>query len=265
MKNIIFFITHKTLTTEHADCTFYSMSQQNIDIKFDVLYLYNTHSDELSNEYLLELYNKYELHRFFNEVKVFDYKEKTKTLCDDIRNIREYVCSKYNLEDRVLLLKSDCLLSKNYFSDIMSLPKDRNVYFVAPFICAKERVTNDEIYDYINRDKFISSDDITFFVEDTNHTRNNDFNNRPNVSILDEQIKFTSCYVIQDFSCHFLTVGLFPYVMIGNQTWGGTNFSNLIGHFIPTDRSFVVHKYHDIISENRSTGREGPVESWLLS
>ncbi len=34
---------------------------------------------------------------------------------------------------------------------------------------------------------------------------------------------------------------------------------------IETDRSFTVHKYHDIRSENRETGREGPVEQWITS
>lgn len=52
---------------------------------------------------------------------------------------------------------------------------------------------------------------------------------------------------------------------IQHQSWGGVKFYKLRNFYIGTDRSFVIHKYHDIKSENRSTDREGPVESWLRS
>jgi hypothetical protein len=52
---------------------------------------------------------------------------------------------------------------------------------------------------------------------------------------------------------------------IKNQSWGGVNLSNLVPYFIETNNSFVVHKYHDIISENRNKDREGPVAEWLNS
>jgi hypothetical protein len=267
MKSIIFFITHKTLGVEYATACFYSLSkQENVSGKFDTLYIYNTHQDELSNDTLIDLYEKFNLNTFFGEIKLFDYNPNTeKALGADISTIRNYVTKNYVKEDRVLLLKSDCLLSKNYFNDILSLPVDIPVYFVAPFICAKERIPDTEIFEYISRSSYIQSDNITFFVEDQIGSSNNDFNNRPGVNVTDNNIKFTSCYVIRDFSCHFLSVGLFDFVHIAVQSWGGVNFSSLFNYFIGTDRSFVVHKYHSIVSENRVTDREGPVVSWLKS
>ena len=103
------------------------------------------------------------------------------------------------------------------------------------------------------------------FRSDQYQSQNNDFNNRDGVNITDDSIKFTSCYVIRDFSCHFLSVGLMNRINIEHKTWGGVNFQALAEHFIPTNRCFVIHKYHDIISENRQNDREGPVSEWLRS
>jgi hypothetical protein len=267
MKNIVFFITHKTLGVEHAKASFLSLSRQEpISKKFDALYIYNSHENELSNDLLISFYTTFNLDRYFKEIKIFNYNVLThKSLGADITAIKDYVKHNYAAHDRVLLLKSDCILSKNYFQDIFSLPVDKPVYFVAPFICAKERISDVEIFEYATRDLYIPSDDITFFVEDQTNSRNNDFVNRPGVNVTDEQIKFTSCYVITDFSCHFISINLLDNIIIEFQSWGGAKFYYLTNYFIGTDRSFVIHKYHDIISENRSTDREGPVVSWLKS
>lgn len=268
MKNCIVFITHKTLGYDHALCTFYSIKNQvnASNIKFDDLYIYNTHEDELSSEFLVEYIIKFEIDKLFTNIKLLKSERETKSLSEDISLIRQYFKNEYSYEDRILLLKSDCILSKNYFNEILSIPQDKkDIYFVAPFICAKKRVSNEEIFEYSKRDSVIFSDDITFFVEDQYQSDNTDFNTRTNFKITDDQIKFTSCYVIRDFSCHFLNVGLMDSINITQQSWGGVNFQALSNFFIPTNRCFVIHKYHDILSENRNMDREGPVSEWLKS
>lgn len=267
LKNIVVFITHKTLLEDHANCTFFSMALQSVpsNKKFDCLYIYNTHQEELSNKYLFELFNYYKLINYFNEIKILNNENKTSSLGEDILYINNFFISNYDKNDRVLFLKSDCILSKNYFEEILNIEKEKSVYFVAPFICAKSRISNQEILYYSQRDKFIKSDECTFFVEDQKRTNDNDFNNRTNLSIYDEKIKFTSCYVIRDFSCHFISINLLDKINIQIKSWGGCNFSNLVDFFIETDKCFVIHKYHDIISENRLENREGPVHSWLNS
>jgi hypothetical protein len=268
MKNIVVFITHKTLTYEHVLCSIYGMVKQDVysDKVFDALYIYNTNEKEVSTDNIRESITSSNLNKFFNEIKVLNPSNETKSLGEDISLIKEYVKSNYNPEDRVLLLKSDTILSKNYFDEILKIPEDKkDIYFVAPFICAKRRVRNDEIFEYTDRDSVVLSDDITFFVEDSDQSENNDFNFRKHVNITDEEIKFTSCYVIRDFSCHFLNVGLFDKIKIEHKSWGGVNFEGLKEYFISTDLCFVVHKYHNVISENRNSEREGPVEDWLLS
>ena len=267
MKYILFFITHKTLSLENCELTFKSISLQNKTKQFDKLYIYNTHSDELSNTDIIKIYDKYKLNVFFKEFAIFNYNiTSEKTLGRDIYNICEYCLTNYNLDDRILFLKSDCLLSINYFDEIFNIQYNINeIYFTSPFICAKKRVPNNEILDYIQRNTYIPSDEITFFVEDEFHSNNNDFNNRPNASIYDNNIKFVSCYVIFDWSVHLISVNLLNKLLITSQSWGGVNLRNLENYFISTNKCFTVHKYHNIISENRDSEREGPVEKWLLS
>lgn len=268
MKTVVFFITHKTLGFEHACATLGSIAKQSLvpEKKFDKFYIYNTHSEELSNQTIEELYYKLKLDRFFNELTVFDYHPSThKSLGADVNNICSYMKNHYQAQDRFLLLKSDCVLSKNYFNDLIGLPESQPVYFVAPWICAKERISDQEIFQYSQRDNFVRSDKITFFVEDQTNSENNDFYNRPGVQVTDEEIKFTSCCVITDFSCHYLSVQLIPQISINFQSWGGVNFGRLRQYYIGTEKSFVIHKFHNIMSENRFSDREGPVAQWLSS
>ncbi len=266
-KNIAFFITHKTLNFENAEMTFGGFSRQECDKSFDTLYIYNSHEDELSNESLLNLADKFNLKRIFKEIKIFPYIGTThKSLGGDISSIKDFCKSNLDSDDRVLIIKSDTIPSVNFFDDILNrLPQNGPVYFVAPFICAKRRVGDDMIAEYSKRTSYIKSDEITFFVEDQYQSQDNDFTNRDGVDVTSESILFTSCYVIRDFSCHFLSVSLFDSVRIENKSWGGVWFSALTDYFVPTDRSFVIHKYHDIVSENREIDREGPVKIWLES
>jgi hypothetical protein len=231
------------------------------------MYIYNSHQEELSNDDILKCFDEFNLNRFIKKVKIFQYDPNTvKSLTIDVRTIRDYVSSNYNENDRILFLKSDIVLSKRYFENISELPPDKEVNFTSPFIGAKKRLSNDEIIEYSLRDKYIPSDDITFFIEDKYQSENNDFNNRPHVKPTDEQIKFTSCYCIRDWSCHFMTVSLMKYMNLNPvATWGGVCLQKLLPYLIETDTAFTIHKYHNIKSDNRETDREGPVESWFMS
>lgn len=151
-----------------------------------------------------------------------------------------------------------------YSSIEQMVDASRLIHFVAPFVCAKKRVDDDKIAQYLLRESFIRSDDMTFFVEDSSQSSDNDFNRRAQL-ITDKDILFTACTVTRDFSCHFISVALLDDIMIATQSWGGCNFTNLTSNLIQSDKCFVVHKYHDIISSNRISSREGPVEGWFIS
>jgi hypothetical protein len=222
IRYILFFITHKTLTLENCALTFYSISNQNVsdNQKIDKLYIYNTHSDELPNDDIVYLYYKYQLNKKCNQYEIFNYNNiSRKTLATDVSIISEYCINTYDSNDRILILKSDCLLSVNYFNEIFSIPKTvKEVYFTSPFICAKKRISNNEICEYINRPSYIQSDDVTFFVEDTFHSNDNDFHNRKSVSIYDSNIHFFSCCVINDFSVHLISVCLLHKLLLQEQS-----------------------------------------------
>lgn len=270
MKQVVVFITHKTLELEHCRLCLESLSQQSLhsQFKFDTFYIYNTHQDEISNELIYQYFEKYNLGRFFESVDEipYDTERSLKCLGQDVLNIRSFLNSKYDTYDRALLLKSDILLSTNYFQDISDLPQDRSIYFVAPFICAKKRIPNSVILNYISRKHYVKSDDITFFVEDQFQSTHNDFYERTDgKSVTDESILFTSCYVIRDWTCHYFTLEVLDKLEPRLQSWGGVGLQNIVPYFVGTDRSFVVHKYHGIISENRENDREGPVREWLDS
>lgn len=263
--NVLFFITHRTLGENHADMVFKSISLQVTDMKFDRMVIYNSHPNELSNQHLVSLFHRHGLGRVISDVSVFDYDDRTgKSLGADIHCIREHCKATMNPNDRVLLLKSDCCLSRNYFDVVLNIEDHRPVHFVAPFVCAKKRVGDIEMLDYLSRDSFVRSDEITFFVEDSHQSPDNDFGKRPE-SITDQSILYTACTVTRDFSSHFVSVGLMDLIAIREQSWGGCNFSSLDPYLLQSDRCFVVHKYHDIQSENRMGDREGPVKDWLNS
>jgi len=262
--NILFFITHKTLDYDHADMSLKSISIQETDKKFDVMYIYNSHEEDIKNDDILEICNKYNILNKVLEIKLFKYNSNTnKTLASDISEIKNFCFNNFKNEDRVLILKSDIMLSKNYFNDILNLPKGEVIY-TSPFVCSKKRVLNDELIQYIMRDIFIESDEMTFFTENIDGSNNNDFTKRK-ISIEDNSIKFFSCRVINDFSCHFISISLLNNILLGESSWAGANFSKLKKYHKYSENAFTLHKYHSIVSVNRSEDREGPVENWFRS
>ena len=264
MKNIIFFITHKTLSVEHVVTSFTSLSNQAGNKIFDKIYIYNTHPEEISNDEIKNIFYEKKLNNKIKKLDIFVYNNLTpKNLGSDLNCIINYAINNYNKNDRILVLKSDILLSKNYFNTVLNLPEG-DIFFTSPFVCAKQRVTDDELFEYINREKFIRSDNITFYTEGIEPGEQTDFNIRGH-TITDKNIKFFSCKVVDDFSCHFLSINILDKIKIGYQNWGGVNFNGLRCYIKNSDNCFTLHKYHSIISDNRYSDREGPVEMWLTA
>lgn len=263
---IIFFITHHTLSLEHARMTLGSLGCSRDPMKFDCMYIYNTHPEEISNDSLLELAKVSLLYSFITDIKLFPEQYPiNKTLASDIMAIQTYCANHYKLNDAIWLLKSDCVVSLNLANELSKVDKLNSFVLTPPFICAKKRVTDDEIYEYCQKPLVVLSDHETFFNENAYGTPDNDFRNRPGESPKDSNIKFISCTVKRDFSCHYLTLDNLIAVSKREQNWGGVWFQNLSDKWIGTHRGFVVHKYHGIISPNRPNPREGTIEEYLLS
>lgn len=263
---IIFFITHHTLSEDHARMTLKSLSLSNDPMKFTRMYIYNTHAEELSNECLLGLIKEFNISTLVDDIKLFPGTyPRNKTLASDIFAIQAYCSSLYKSNDAVWLLKSDCVVSLNLMNEMKKVDKLQSFVLTPPFICAKKRVSNDEISGYCNKPLAVLSDHETFFNEDAYGTPENDFRNRPGESPKDSNIKYIACTVKRDFSCHYLTIDNIMAMSKREQSWGGCWFQNVSDKWIGTYRGFVVHKYHGIESPNRATPREGTIEEYLLS
>lgn len=265
VKSVLFFITHATLNLEHAKMCLYHLLLSYIDTQiFDEMYIYNTHRHELSNESILELITKYNIYKLCKTIKIFDYDTNTqKKLSHDIFAISSFCQKNYNPNDRILILKSDIMISINLLSDLYNIDsthpdKSDSFIFTPPFITAKSRVTNKEILDYTRRPKFIKSDNITFYNESSNENIKSSTDHVSNRTPNDDDILFISCECKRDFSCHYITVdNLF------DKDWGGVCFEESRDKWISTHNSFTVHKYHSIVSQNRKEEREKSLHNYL--
>lgn len=261
---ILIFITHATLNYEHAEMTFRSLKESADPVEFDELLIYNTHSHELANEDILELSD--ELH-FIKKRRVFPYNPNTpKCLGADLAVLQKHCSDEYKSSDHVLLLKSDCLLSVNFLNELSKFDTEhfsKEFIFVAPLLNAKQSVSNQEIIDRIKMPYAILSSEDTFYMEDENRTADNDFRDRPDATPGDSQIKYISCECKRDWSCHYLPVSVFQRVSVKQQDWGGSSFEHLSHLWVGSYKSFVVHKYHTIVSNNRQTERPGEWGEWL--
>ena len=263
---VIFFITHKTLGLDHAKLALSSLGDSYEPMKFDKMIIYNTHQDELPNELLFQMCRDYGLYSIVNEILEFDgVYPSTYRLTSDIRTIGNYVFERYQNTDKIWLWKSDCILSKYLVNDMNKLDTLQSFCFTPAFIVAKKRVTDNEIIEYCHKPYLVLSDHETFFNEDESQSKDNDHRNRIGEKATDFNIKFISCTVKRDFSNHYLTVDCLRNINIGDQTWGGVGFASLSNKWVGTSKGFVVHKYHNIVSESRPLPREGTIEEYMLS
>ena len=258
MTKILFFITHTTLDLDHAKMCLYELMlslKKCGTFRFDRMYIYNTHKEELSNETVLDIVEKYKLSKYISEISVFPYNVNTpKRLSSDMSTIFNFCRRNYSREDRVFILKSDLLLSCNVITDINKIIS-KSFVFTPPFVTAKSDLTNNQLHSYCRRETFIKSDSVTFYNESYDGDKNNT-DHKNGKSPFDEQFSFISCNCVFDFSCHYLTVDCMDYIMLDDKDWGGVNFSNC-RHIVTTDTSFTVHKFHEVKSQNRKLDREG--------
>lgn len=264
MKNILVFITHSTLGRDHADMCLEHLGKNYDPLIFEHMFIYNTHQQELSNDIIFELVKKHNIERICKDISLFPYDESTpKTLGHDCVTIFNFLLNKYSLTDRVLILKSDIMLSRLFLNEIKNIQDKLPKTFILtpPFITAKERVSNDQIREYCSREEIVLSDEKTFFDEDSNGGETDHGKKDPT----DKKIEFISCTGKIDFSCHYMSLDISFIMTIHGKSWGGVNFESCKNYWLGTEKSFTVHKYHSIVSKNRLEEREGPIEKYFKS
>lgn len=266
LKKVIFFVTHATLTFRHAEMCLQALSESINPPHFDQLIIYNSHQDELSNDQILMLFSRYKLYRFIKSVQCFNYDTKTpKTLGGDINQIRDWCLANLSPRDRVLILKSDILVSSEYLNETQKTDHLDKTLFIPVLYNAKKSVSDNELMELCKKNYVIQSGKEFFFMENETSSPENDLRNRMSTFNLPE-VKYLVCSGKRDWSCPYITVNLLPQVITEQKIWGGWSAIQLQPWWIGGYKSFIVHKWHGIISVN-NPGYERPGEygQWLNS
>ena len=283
---ICYFNTHATLDEKHADICFNSLENQSVDYKFDVMYIYNTHPQSLSNNKLLNLIDKYRLRHHFDKIEILP-KSDGKTLGQDMLYLTSH-CKEVRPE-RVLMLKSDYGVSTNFMRGLQTIDTstdaDSRFIFTPPTANAKEYIEKDEILQYLQRRAFIPSDEITYYFgsdyadslggeeyrvlehiwhqdpEDLARNMRGDFENPT-----DPRVRFVAHTVRADFNCHYMDGTTFSEIDFQGSNpdrtwnlsfWGIQAAQRIQGvPFIDIGGPFVVHIFHSIVGPNREEPRE---------
>lgn len=157
MNNCLFY-THATLNGEHAEHSLRSLlCNQTEDIVWDNFVIYNTHSYELSNEWLENKIREIDIKNYVGNIIIFPYEELNcpKTLTQDLINQFNLLVDREldKQEGKTLVLKSDYCLSKNFNKILNKIDAERWLWSL-PVYNAKSKVPQSEIYDLCKLEKF---------------------------------------------------------------------------------------------------------------
>jgi hypothetical protein len=284
MTNNCIFTTHHTLNQNHAYASLRSLFelQTNHDLKWNNFIIYNTHSDELSNEWLVDTVKALDTHGQIENLLVFPYEDGTypKTLTQDtINHFQILVENEMNQPGKTLLLKSDYCVSNN-FNEVFLKIAPINTIWSLPIHNAKEKVELSDIYNKLKAPVFDYVDEVTYYRGGTNFphtpgTMEQPYDERSllekGVDETDPRILFVSHNIQNDYNLHVFTndilemcLQICKQVYNPNSTWGGAHdlfnavWNNNWVNRSTEIRAYGVHMYHGIISPNRSQDRTDP-------
>ena len=245
--DFLVFATHHTLTAEHAEMCLKHLGESEDPLHFHKMYIFNTHEDELPTEKILKLVQKYNLLRFVEQVEIIPRNPAFPlTLGSDFSQVYNYILIQNQRNDRILYIKSDIMVSKTLLKELKEV-NFHSFILTPPFILAKKRVTDEEIFDYTRRENYVLKDEITCNNDALADER----------SPYDENIKFISSTGKEDFSAHFFSIDIGENIHAITAPWGGLNFYQCRKKWLGTKHGFTVHKYHDVKSANNPNERVG--------
>lgn len=283
MNNCIF-TTHATLDKNHA---FYSLEsllklQHDRSLKWDNFIIYNTHPDEISNEWLTETIQSLDTENQIENLLVFPYEVGAypKTLTQDtINHFTILVENEMNRPGKTLLLKSDYCVSRN-FNQVFAEHTNVNTIWSLPIHNAKEKINQEKIITKTEEDQFHPVDEETYYRGGTNFpitpgTLEEPYDERsplePGVNETDPRISFVSHNIQNDYNLHVFTndtlntcLQISKRALNPRADYGGAHdlFNVAFGYAgiqRGTEiRAFGVHMYHGIISANRNADRNDP-------
>ena len=276
MNNLIF-VTHATLYEEHADwCLDALLRKQTKPVSWDNFIVYNTHEDEVSNDFIVDLVKKYDVNGYVKDISIFPYDTELykKTLNQDIKNwFTILVENDLHTElGKTVFLKSDYCVSNN-FNEIFNLQPDNDFQWSLPIYNAKERLKFEDVQDRLGLSTFIPVDEKTYYRGGDNRSGitpleevspNGEMDYHPSIDYVSHN--YQNDYNLHVYANNVLRVGYDLLHNIDknaynlNASWGGAHnlFAGML-HFgvqhLNEIRSFGVHMFHEIKSVNRADDR----------
>jgi hypothetical protein len=163
---VVYFNTHATLGEKHAKLCLSSLANQTIDYLWDALYIYNSHSYELSNSKIFNIIKELDLDKNFKKIELVPYNDDNlKTNFQDFQNLISHCkssCSQ-NKDSFLLYLKSDYVLNTGFFEALDAFNDCENFIFSAPIYNTKEWLTKDDIIKKSYQTHFTCFDSETYY------------------------------------------------------------------------------------------------------
>jgi hypothetical protein len=287
--NTCIFTTHATLTKDHAINSLQSLLlNQTENLFWDYFIIYNSHPEEISNEWLLEKIKELDTNHYIAKIIVYDYDNDQlyKTLTQDLINQFNFLTSlNYNnIDGKILFLKSDYCVSKN-FNKVFNRLENKKTILSLPIYNAKSKVLQEEINELCKLETFEYVRDKIYYRGGTNEPitpgtldypnkeeaskeQKNDIINQPYSEYTDGHhfdtnpiIRFVSNNVQNDYNVHVFTNDLLEVSNIivnrafhSDVKWGGVNdlFNEMreFANYSKEIDAFAVHMYHSILSPN---------------
>lgn len=270
--NIVYFVIHNTHTIKHISISFYSFTIQihNLDI-WDKLIICNSIVDQIPNSRIEELCVEYKLFQVF---KMIEYVKPgiVNTTYSDLQAAVEF--GKANSVEHLLFTKAEYCFSINTFKVFSKYMenKNRSWVYTLPVLNATELATEDDIYEYLGKDNFITIDNITGYDGDDSHKIHNYLfinsildklgikKSNFNQEIINRNIKsginykFISHNVVLDINAHLFNKETLKLINFNEDeiklTWGRIrSLDRLISKgvkFMINRKCFTIHQYHEI-------------------
>jgi hypothetical protein len=157
MNNCIF-STHATLTKEHAEYSLRSLlCYQTEDTVWDNFIIYNSHSDEIPNEWLENKIQELDTKKYINNLITYPYDQQNfpKTLTQDIINqFTMLVDNNLNQPGKTLILKSDYCLSNKFNKVFNRISHLKHYIWSLPIYNSKSKASQIEIDKLCKLNKF---------------------------------------------------------------------------------------------------------------
>lgn len=277
MNNCIF-TTHSTLTKEHAKSSLRSLlCNQTEAIMWDWFIVYNTHSDEIDNEWITDTIKELDTEGYIRNLAVFPYDTINcpKTLTQDIINQMGVLVDNGLISiGKTLLFKSDYCVSTN-FNKVFNRHTNINTIWSLPIYNAKSKISQKDIDEFCKLEKFEYICEGVYYRGGTNHpytpgTMESPYDEKSFNGELDthQSIRFVSHNIQNDYNMHVFTNDTLSIcrqiaskALNPQATWGGVHdLFNVAFNIAGIQRSseigtFGVHMYHTIKSANHNFER----------